>query len=349
MSRIYVNSFDDWGCGYYRAKMPVYQCYSDLCKEGVYLHLDKGLTSDEIYYDAYILHRIPFDNSIFMMQNMKEKGAKLVLEMDDDLFNIPEWMPSEEFKNSKWSLKKGLEMADEVWVSTKPLADSLNLPEKTHVLPNLVDFNTFLDPVVAPTQPIRILWMGSQWHDKDLEQLVNPVLRIVEEYGEKVQFLFWGCLPTAFADFQRVPGQNLAVLTQKNFKQRILFLEGLPFKLYFDRLVKIGPYIGLAPLYDCKFNDSKSNLKFLEYTMAGAATIATKLPPYECIEDGVDGLLIEPYDDEGWYKAMKTLIEDENLRMVMASNARQKVYEQYSWQSQSRKQIWLDAFKRLAR
>jgi glycosyltransferase involved in cell wall biosynthesis len=83
--------------------------------------------------------------------------------------------------------------------------------------------------------------------------------------------------------------------------------------------------------------------------MAGAATIATNMPPYQCIEDGIDGLLVEPQDEEGWYKAIKKLIDDENLRMVLAANARQKVYERHSWQSQSRKQTWLDAFKRLAR
>jgi glycosyltransferase involved in cell wall biosynthesis len=346
--RVYMNSFDDWGCGHYRAKMPVYQCYSDLNKDGIYLHLEKELHSDESYYDAYILHRMPVENSIFFAQDVQKKGAKFILELDDDIFNIPEWMPSDEFKNSKWSLKKGLDMADEIWVATETLAKSIDRLDKTHVLPNLIDFHAFLAPVPPAMNPIRILWMGSVWHDKDLEQLVAPVLRIVEEYGEKVQFLFWGCLPTAFADYQRVPGQNLAVLTQKDFNFRIIYLDGLPFKLYFDRLVKIGAYIGLAPLYDCKFNDSKSNIKYLEYTMAGAPTIATNLDPYNCIKDGHDGLLVEPHDEEGWYQAIKKLIDDKELHDTLVANARKKAFEKYSWQSQGKKQLWIDAFKRIA-
>jgi glycosyltransferase involved in cell wall biosynthesis len=347
MSRIYMNSYDDWGCGFYRAKLPVFQCYSDLSKHGINLHLEKELHSDELFYDAYILHRLPFENSIFFVQSAQKKGAKFVLELDDDILNIPEWMPSEEFKSSKWALKKALEMADEVWVSTQPLADEIKKPEKTRILPNLVDFNSFLKPTPPLTNPIRILWMGSMWHEKDLEQLVEPTLRIIEEYGDKVQFLFWGCLPTAFADFHRIPGQNLAILTQKNYGNRILFLEGIQFKFYFDRLVKVAPYIGLAPLYDCVFNDSKSNLKFLEYTMAGAATIATNLLPYQCIENGVDGLLVEPYDSEGWYKAIKLLIDDHQYRDSLVNKAKEKIYTQYSWQSQGKKNIWLDAFRQL--
>ena len=346
MSRIYVNSFDDWGCGYYRAKTPVLQCYSNMSNSGVYLHLDKELHSDECFYDAYILHRIPMDNSVFFMQNIQRQGKKFVLELDDDIFNIPEWMPSEEFKNPKWSLTKGLDMADEIWVSTQSLADSLSYPEKTYVVPNLVDFSAWMKPEKKKSKFLNILWMGSMWHDKDLEQLVNPVLRIIEEY-ENVRFLFWGCLPTAFADFQRIPGQNMAVLTQKDFNQKIMFLNGLPFKLYFDRLVKIAPTIGLAPLYDCKFNDSKSAIKYLEYTMAGAVTIATDMVPYQCIENGKDGLLVEPHDEEGWYQAIKKLVEDQGLRETLAKNAREKAHE-HSWQNPNKKQIWLDAFKRLA-
>ncbi len=349
MSRIYMNAYDDWGCGYYRAKLPVYQCYSDLSKQGVHLHIDKELHMDELFYDVYILHRMPLENFIFFMQNIQKKGGKFVLEMDDDIFNIPEWMPSEEYKSSKWALKTAIDMADEIWVSTEPLAETLGLPEKTQVLPNLVDYNAFLKPV-APlgTQPLRILWMGSMWHDKDLEQLVPATLRIVEEYGDQVQFLFWGCLPTALADYHRVPGQNFAVLTQKDYNNRILFLEGLPFKFYFDRLVKISPYIGLAPLYDCQFNDSKSNLKFLEYTMAGAATIATDLSPYKCIQNGVDGLLVEPHDEDGWYRAIKTLIDNRDLRDSLVKNARETVYKYHSWQSQNKKKMWLDAFRNIA-
>ncbi len=349
MSRIYMNSFDDWGCGHYRAKLPVWNCYSYMSQKGVNLHLGKELHSDECFYDAYILHRMPVESSIYFMQTVQKQGKKFILELDDDILGIPEWMPSDEYKAPKWAFKRSIDMADEIWVSTAPLAEAVNKPDKTHILPNLIDFNEFLDPIPAPENlPLRILWTGSMWHDKDLEQVVQPVLRIMEEYGDKVQFLFWGCLPSAFSDFQRIPGQNLALLTQKkDFGTRLIYLEGIPFCFYYDRLVKLAPYIGIAPLYDCPFNDSKSNLKYLEYTLAGAATIATKVEPYKGILNGVDGILVEPYDEEGWYKALKNLIDNPSLRNSLVENAREKAYTQYSWQSQSRRETWLEAFTRI--
>jgi O-antigen biosynthesis protein len=344
-----MNLFDDWGCGYYRCALPTYQCYGDLGKSGINVFLSKELHSEDTNYDSYVLHRLPAEPCIFLMQKAQQAGKKFILELDDDILNIPQWMPSDEFKTPKWAFKRAIEMADEIWVSTQPLAEAIGKPNKTYILPNLIDFNAFMPALEPATEPVRILWTGSMWHDRDLEQIVPAVKSILEEYGDKVQFLFWGCLPTAFAEFIRVPGQNLAVLEQKKeYGHRLLNLAPMPFRFYYDKLAQLRPYIGLAPLFDCKFNDSKSNLKYLEYSAVGAATIGTNLPPYQCIEDGVDGLLVDPEDSEGWYQSIKTLIDNRALRDTMAKTAKEKVLKQYSWQSQSRND-WMDAFKRLVR
>lgn len=344
-----MNLFDDWGCGYYRCALPTYQCYGDLSKNGVNIFLSKELHSDEDHYNAYVLHRMPAEPSVFMMQKAQRAGYKFVVELDDDIFSIPDWMPSEEYKTPKWSVKRAIDIADEVWVSTEPLAETIGKPEKTHVLPNLVDCNAFLPTEEPATDPIRILWTGSMWHEYDLQQIVPAVNSIINEYGDKVQFLFWGYLPNAFADFVRTPGQNVAVMHQKKeYGTNLLYLEGLPFRFYHDKIVQLKPYIGLAPLFDCKFNDSKSSLKFLEYTMAGAATIATNLPPYACVKNGEDALLVAPEDSDGWYKSIKLLIEDRQLRDGLVANARKKVFERHSWQSYGKKKLWLDAFQRIS-
>lgn len=349
MSRIFMHNYDDFGCGHYRCALPTFNCYGDLAKNGTSLSLQRDLTAEELFYDAYILHRNPPEPTIFFLQKVMEKGKKFVIELDDDIFSTPEWMPTDEFKSTKWALKKALDIASEVWVATPQLAEVINKPEKTHVLPNLVDFNAFQKPKPpAPNTPIRVLWMGSNYHDKDLEQVVDPVLRLMSEYGDAVQFLFWGCLPAAFAEFTRVPGQNYATMSQKaEYGTKLLFLEGVPFKHYYDRLIGVTPAIGLCPLYDCKYSHSKTNLKFLEYSMAGAATVVTDLTPYNCVDNGRDGLKVKAGDADGWYKAIKTLIDDAALRQELVKNAREKVYEEYSWQSQSKKQVWLEAFQRL--
>jgi hypothetical protein len=49
--------------------------------------------------------------------------------------------------------------------------------------------------------------------------------------------------------------------------------------------------IGLAPLHASRMNDGKSDLKWLDYTMAGVATIASKQPAFATIKHGVTGLV----------------------------------------------------------
>jgi len=342
-----MNIYDDWGCGYYRAVLPTLQCYSDLSAEGIHLHADKDLHSEDVDYNSYVLHRLPIETTIFLMQQAQKRGQKFIIELDDDILRIPDHMPSVEYKMPKWGLNQALEMADEVWVATEELKKAIGKPEKTYVLPNLIDTNAFLPPQVRANSPLHILWAGSMWHEKDLEQIVRPVERIVAEYGDCVRFIFWGYMPSGLFDFERIPGQNIAHIVQtRKLGNNVLFLDGLAFRSWYDKLSAISPAIALAPLYDCDFNDSKSNLKYLEMTMAGAVTVATDLPPYQCIEHGKDGLLVEPMNEDQWYHNLKMLIDNPALRQTLWDGARKKV-EDYSWQS-PKKKLWLDAFRRIA-
>lgn len=340
--RISMNSFDQWGVGEYRAKLPLRFCHSDLSDKGVCLQLHDSLNQDSDA-DAYIIHRCPNENVAFFFDEQQKKGRKFVHEVDDDICNVPEWMPSEEFHASKWAYKKCLSTCNEIWTSTEYLKGKLGYPAKTKVLPNLVDFNGWLEPQTKDGIT-RILWAGSCWHEQDLEQITYAVLRILNEYSN-VQFLFWGCLPSAFAEYQKVPGSNQAILeASRQFGTRLLYLTGVPFQFYYDRLTKLGATIGLAPLIDCEFNKGKSNLKYLEYSMAGIATVASNLEPYRCIENGKDGLLVHK---DGWYEGIKTLLDNAALRKEMVSKAREKVRQEYSWQC-SKKNLWVDAFTKLA-
>ena len=47
-----------------------------------------------------------------------------------------------------------------------------------------------------------------------------------------------------------------------------------------DRLMRERFDIALAPLAANPFNEARSNLKFLEYSLAGAATVASAVGPF---------------------------------------------------------------------
>src|SRR4051812_32350133 len=111
MTRLFVNDPDSWASGYYRAKLPVLQCYSELAKEGIELHLSDTLQSNEIYYHAYMFHRMPSDNILRFMKSIKEEHKrKLVWAVDDDLWSTESWMPNSEYFNDKVRLDMCVEM-----------------------------------------------------------------------------------------------------------------------------------------------------------------------------------------------------------------------------------------------
>lgn len=306
---------------YYRVVLPSRYLKSLTCKQDLY--------GD---YNAYILHSSALTKYLVeKMKYEKRRGKTFVFSVDDNVFYkenktiVPPWNMSYEHyekQDTKDCLKWCVENAESVITSTQELSDFISHPKK-YVLPNLVDLDDWNTEsgVVWGKSGVRILWAGSKYHYMDLKQIIEPVKSIVNIYSN-VTVYFMGCAPEELIGIH----------------PRIKYLEGLEIKDY-QSVTKhvIKPDIALAPLVDVEFNHSKSNLKYLEMTMTGAATIASDLTPYHCIDDGVDGILVK---EDGWLDAMRKLVENVELRKEMAGNAYSKVCNNYSWQSASKP--WVD-------
>jgi glycosyltransferase involved in cell wall biosynthesis len=68
----------------------------------------------------------------------------------------------------------------------------------------------------------------------------------------------------------------------------------------------------------------------LEAMSCGKAIVATKLGFSEYLEDGHDGLIIEPGDSAKLIDAIKCLMENSHVRTKLEHNAREKAL-QYDW------------------
>jgi len=76
------------------------------------------------------------------------------------------------------------------------------------------------------------------------------------------------------------------------------------------------------PLRDTQFNCAKSNIKWLEYSGIGLATIAADLPPYQTgTRSGKDIVLAEPTAD-AFFRAMRAFVVDPSARLQLAREAR---------------------------
>ncbi len=358
MSKIFIHLPDGSACSYYRVVLPTMQCYSDLAKEGIQLIFGDSPVEGE-KCDVYMFHRIIKKNFWQAIYQLQCKGSKICWSLDDDIFNVTSQNPA---SNKIHDLDKKLAIElydywDSMVVNTKPLFDLINRPEKTFIAPNLVDLSCFTTTKkqlkkntkfgFSSNPPIRILWTGSNTHDEDLQQIVEPVLELIKQFGQSIQFVFWGYLPTSFADFVRKPGSDHAILKpKKTLEKNIIYVPTVPFRAYYDLLANLDVDIGIAPLSDCKFNHSKSSLKSLEMIMSGAAFVGTNLTPYQWIENHQDGILIEPGDKNGWFEAIKELIHDRTKRKSLVQRGKEKIQAKYCWQSPA-KNIWLEFFSKL--
>jgi glycosyltransferase involved in cell wall biosynthesis len=341
MKKIFIHQPDEFGCGHYRAKFPYLNCYESLRDKKCSLDIDTYLNQNDTNYDAYVFHRAPSETLVFHIDNLKKMGKKIAWQIDDDLWNIPSWMETTENK-FLWGLDKVIELSDYLWVSTEYLAKKINLPEKTRILPNLVDYNLFNIKRELNKDLIRILWCGGISHQKDMEVFLEAMHAIIKE-DKRVQFVFWGDIHNSLLEYERTYGTLKATCNKKvEYGESICYLDPLPFRSYYNMLQQIRPHIALLPLVDCEFNHSKSNLKYLEMTMSGAVCVASKVTPYLCIEHKKDGILVENTLDD-WYYGITDLIKEYELnREFMLSNAKRKIHEKYSWQTQ--KFLWEKAF-----
>jgi len=154
--------------------------------------------------------------------------------------------------------------------------------------------------------------------------VVQEVLRDVAlERGDQVQILIF----TTREDWlpKKLRGlPNLQIVTGVNVERFPVTLKALQIDL------------GLAPLADEAFNACKSGIKFYEYSLAGAATIASAFPeakergPYGEIISGKTGVLIRGDRYIRWKRAVNALLDDFSLRTRIAIAARAWVLQHRS-------------------
>lgn len=154
---------------------------------------------------------------------------------------------------------------------------------------------------------------GSKTHDRDFEQVVPALVKIMKKYENVrlriVGYLDVAVLPRALSDKTDsvgfMPWTKLQKLCASN-------------------------YINLAPLdIDNPFCHAKSELKYFESAIVGVPTVASATDTFKrCISDGQNGMLAA--DAEGFYKAIKTLLDDNNLYRTMSEKARSEALAHYS-------------------
>lgn len=286
--------------------------------------------------DIVVWHPMYYEWSFEFFLEMQHKHQKpFVLEVDDNYVDVPPWNEAYySFQNGTAFRRVSIDCmrnADALTVTTEHLGQTyLQFNDNIYVVENSLDFKgdrKFVgwDKVsVRRHKGIRMGWIGGRAHFNDL-MMVSPVLRtLLEKYPEVTLCLV-----------------NSALKQSCQALNRPYPFEGLKNVHYADRSVPINRYaafaasfgfdIGIAPLVDCNFNRSKSNLRWLEYSALKIPTVATRVGHYDTtVRHGTDGFLVTNNHLESWQQYLESLIQLEDLRNEVGKNAYKRVKSDFN-------------------
>jgi len=323
---------DKSACFIYRIHIPMLYLARNN-KARYEITVSSGISKDQIGKFKLVILQRQYDLNVLMpVLAMRKAGAKTVYEIDDDLFNVPDWNPSSRVLNTKKvqdGIKHFLANVDAMFVTTDALAAAYrNYCENIYVLPNSIDYEIVFPPGERNTIKPVVCWQGSYTHAKDVAVARAGFERLAKD--KDILFKMWCGITNDKQQEFDIPGAEV--------------VPAVSFENFYQMSNQIGMYVGLAPLSTHPFNRGKSNLKFLEYTVYNAVTVASAFGPYrDTIEDGVTGILVS--DNRDWYDKVRMVIDDKVLHATLLENAKKFVRENYSIEKNYK--LWQTAIEEL--
>ena len=252
----------------------------------------------------------------------RQHGVPSVFHIDDDLLDVTTALEAERAQYYQDPerirvLRSAMNLVDLVYASTEPLA--IRLAEhgiSTKIVAGdiycSIDPAEFVKPLPA-SGPV-IGYMGSAGHSQDLAQVMPTIVKLMHDIPS-LRFETFGTIAQ--------PPEMAPLI------DRYSHHAGEPnYASFLRRLRDLGWWVGIAPLVDNTFNRCKADTKWVEYSLAGMAVVASDLPVYHrACADG-SGLLATTPDD--WYKSLAVLVRSGEMRRTLLQSARSKLAAHYT-------------------
>ncbi len=226
-------------------------------------------------------------------------GIFRIFSLDDRISDVPVYNDAHRALRPEAVAERmalALAHSDRLIVSTAPLAELYRAHvADIRVVPNRLETGLWEAAAALPRSPRRndrprVGWAGALQHAGDLA-LIAPV---VEALAEEVDWIFFGMIPTGCE-------RHVA-----EFHPPVR-----PFSAYPARLASLDLDLALAPLEINLFNESKSNLRLLEYGIFGWPVIASDVLPYRENDAPVCRV---PNTAEAWMAAIRQRLADPGAR-----------------------------------
>jgi hypothetical protein len=223
----------------------------------------------------------------------RQRAIRVVFDTDDALDLVPRENVNYRGLQERLGLYDFLiENADVVTTTTPVLAADLRgRNPNVVILPNSIDPEEWT--VLPRQQPgVRIGWTGSATHFYDLAVALGAIRELQKR--RSFTFVLQGiCDDVGLAEFyarlaaahgKPFSGSPLG----KSIKRFLDELRGIDYEFHpmvefarhAEKVCQLGLDIGIAPLTENSFNQNKSCIKYYEYALSGAITVASRVLPY---------------------------------------------------------------------
>jgi hypothetical protein len=252
--------------------------------------------------DVIMIQRPYRESDMEVISIAQSYGVKVWVDYDDDLFAVPKSNPTHSLYGKNETMLNVLNCmirADVITASTDFLADRIRkaLSEADQKNDNKVFTarNALMDHVIPKVKPKAgnndlVLWRGSSTHDADLISVGNQIVA-AQKTNPKWVFHF--------------QGYNPWYLTERMDEKRTTVGEPVDIGPYISLIKELSPKVMIVPLAEEVFNLSKSNIAWIEGTLAGAVVVAPDWPEWR--RPGI--IRYNPQDARTFTVALQTAME----------------------------------------
>tara|TARA_R100000458_G_C8278547_1_gene255107 strand:+ start:4063 stop:5157 length:1095 start_codon:yes stop_codon:yes gene_type:complete len=292
--------------------------------------------------DVIFFQRLMGANVLEVAAYYKHIGKKIIYETDDHLQQVPDWnfWSGQYDKYTVQLYEAMLEIADVITTSTPNMVELCKKYNKNVVYcPNSINIHNF--PLRPNNNKKPVIGSSISYTARSGDYIRSGVLEVLHKFKDKANIKILSGhagkgIPT-MEDTENTPFRALYPVdidTSPEMVPDMEKLEGIeiiqvhPFLLHYQTMTMADLDIGIACQANHHFNKFKSNLKWLEYSMMGIPTIASKMPSYECINHMEDGILCET--PEEWEEAIQLLIDKPEEGERLVKNARERILKEFN-------------------
>lgn len=278
-----------------------------------------------------------------VMRAQQEAGFKVLVEVDDNYLISPplvprpvsragglwaeatgdaEWKPEQRpswgfrldtsaaDQHSIEAHRRLVEFADGVIVTTGTLADAYRrVNGNVHVCRNSIDPADWPEPVKPDDGLFRIGYAASHSHWFDANDVQRALSWAAEQPG--VQVVMFGLKPKWSFPYKHAEWTD----NLQDYRRSLQILD-----------------LGLCPLREGPWADAKSDIKHLEYSMSGAASVVADRPPYS--EWAHTDMALTAATAKDFLKQVRWAVRNQDGVREIAARAKTRILEERTIQSE---------------